>query len=91
MARMPSCAAGDRMFITPASVNIEPSAVDRKKMVTSMSPAAAPSSGRRITRVARDAGFSRSSDEAGSTADGLISMAGRLVSAMTGLLAHDAG
>ena len=60
-------------------------------MVTRMRPAAAPSSGRRMTRVASEACFRRSSDEAGSAADGLMSMAGRLVSAMTGLLAMTPG
>ena len=32
MARMPSCDAGARMFMMPASVNIDASAVERKKM-----------------------------------------------------------
>ena len=39
MARMPSCDAGARMFMMPASVNIDGSAVERKKSVTRTRPA----------------------------------------------------
>ena len=39
MARMPSCDAGARMFMMPASVNIDESAVERKKIVTRTRPA----------------------------------------------------
>ena len=38
----------------PASVNIDESAVDRKKIVTRIRPAAAPSSGRRMRRVSSE-------------------------------------
>ena len=61
IARIPSCAAGARTFITPASVNIDASAVARKKIVTRTRPAAAPSSGRRMARVASEVVFRRSS------------------------------
>ena len=64
MARMPSWAAGDMKFMNPASVNIELSAVKRKKTVTSTTPAIAPSSGRFINRENGDSALIRSSSPA---------------------------
>ena len=61
MARMPSCDAGERMFMMPASVNIDESAVERKKIVTRTRPARAPSSGRRMIFVRRETSRRRSS------------------------------
>ena len=61
MAKMPNSAAGTMIVMTPFSVNIDRLAVAKKKMATRMSPAIAPSSGRRMIRVTNDVDFSRSS------------------------------
>ncbi len=53
MARMPSSDAGASTVIMPARVNIELSARQMKKSMTAMSPAMAPSSGRRIACARR--------------------------------------
>ena len=61
MARIPSWAAGDMMFMMPASVNMDGSAVEAKKIATRTRPAKAPSSGRRMILVTRETSRSRSS------------------------------
>jgi hypothetical protein len=61
MARMPSWAAGDMKVRMPESVNIRSLATIQKKSATSRTPASAPSSGRRISRVRKEVCFSRSS------------------------------
>ena len=61
MARIPSCAAGVMKFMKPAMVNIDRSAVTRKKRTTRTTPAIAPSSGRFMSFEPNDSALSRSS------------------------------